>query len=97
MHRKRRRPRPARVSRSPAAAAKSRRSPPRSAPRRFRFAPEVADKERQWILAAIDEARPEARQLIDDVDGMVTITTWRDRNDSAVGLMTAEQRRRVLP
>ncbi len=58
----------------------------------FRFAPEVTDKERQWVLAAIDEARPEARQLIDDVDGMVTITTWRDRNDIAVGLMTTEQR-----
>jgi hypothetical protein len=56
----------------------------------LRFAPEVTDKEREWILAAIDKARPEARQLIDDVDGMVTVRTWRDRNDIAVGLMTTE-------
>ena len=55
----------------------------------LRFAPEVTDKDRQWILTAIDQARPEARQLIDDVDGMVTISTWQDRNDNAVGLMTA--------
>jgi hypothetical protein len=54
----------------------------------LRFAPEVTDKERAWVLAAIDKARPEARQLIDDVDGMVTVRTWRDRNDIAVGLMT---------
>jgi hypothetical protein len=55
----------------------------------LRFAPEVTDKDREWILAGIDQARPEARALIDDVDGMVTITTWQNRNDNAVGLMTA--------
>jgi hypothetical protein len=54
----------------------------------LRFAPEVTDKDREWILAAIDEARPEARQLIDDVDGMVTVTTWRNPSDDAAGLMT---------
>ncbi|HEX6025858.1 MAG TPA: hypothetical protein VFZ00_27955 [Solirubrobacter sp.] len=54
----------------------------------LRFAPEVGDAERQWVLAAIDQARPEARRLIDDVDGMVTVTTWQNRNDLAVGLMT---------
>src|SRR5829696_7651744 len=57
----------------------------------LRFAPEVTDKERQWVLAAIDKARPEARQLIDDVDGMVTVSTWQDRNDNAVGLMTTNE------
>ena len=57
----------------------------------LRFAPEVAEKDRQWILAAIDQARPEARQLIDDVDGMVTITTWQNPRDRAAGLMTAER------
>jgi hypothetical protein len=55
----------------------------------LRFAPEVTESDRQWILAAIDQARPEARQLIDDVDGMVTITTWQNRRDDAAGLTSA--------
>ena len=54
----------------------------------LRFAPEVTEKDRTWILAAIDQTRPEARQLIDDVDGMVTITTWRNARDGAAGYMT---------
>jgi hypothetical protein len=53
----------------------------------LRFAPEVSEKDRKWILAAIDQARPEARQLIDDVDGMVTVTTWRNPDDNATGYM----------
>jgi hypothetical protein len=52
----------------------------------FRFAPTVADGDREWILAAVEKARPEARQLIDDVDGMVTITTWSDPGSEAVGV-----------
>jgi hypothetical protein len=64
--------------------------PPEVRAASLRFAPEVTDAERQWILAAIDTARPEARQLIDDVDGMVTVRTWRDRDDVAVGLMTTD-------
>jgi hypothetical protein len=52
----------------------------------FRFAT-VAPRDREWILAAVDKARPEARQLIDDVDGMVTISTYVDPNGRAVGMM----------
>jgi hypothetical protein len=52
----------------------------------LRFAPTVSPRDRQWILEAIDGARPEARQLIDDVDGMVTIRTWADPNAREVGL-----------
>ena len=58
----------------------------------LRFAPEVTDKDREWILAAIDQARPEARQLIDDVDGMVTVTTWTNPSDDAAGLMSTNTR-----
>jgi hypothetical protein len=54
----------------------------------LRFAPAVTEKDRKWILAAIDQARPEARALIDDVDGMVTVTTWTDPNGDATGYMT---------
>jgi hypothetical protein len=58
----------------------------------LRFAPGVAEPDRAWILAAIDQARPEARQLIDEVDGMVTVTTWHDAHDRAAGLTAATQR-----
>src|SRR3954469_25596890 len=35
---------------------------------------QVAPQDRGWIEAALKQARPEAASLIDDVDGMVTIT-----------------------
>jgi hypothetical protein len=41
----------------------------------LRIAPSVAPKDRAWILAAIAHARPEARTLIGEVDGLVEITT----------------------
>ena len=44
----------------------------------LRFAPEVTPTDRAWILAAIAKARPEARQLIDEVDGLVTVSTVLD-------------------
>ena len=53
----------------------------------FRVADTVAPRDREWILAAVDKARPEARQLIDDIDGMVAITTFADANGRAVGMM----------
>lgn len=37
------------------------------------FAPEVAQADRQVVLAAIARARPEARRLVEAVDGLVTI------------------------
>ncbi len=53
----------------------------------FRFAGDVAPSDRAWILAAVDQARPEARQLIDDIDGMVTISTYADPHGRTVGIM----------
>ena len=35
--------------------------------------------------AAVDKVRPEARQLIDDVDGMVTVSMFTEPDGSAVG------------
>jgi hypothetical protein len=51
----------------------------------FSFDPSVTPDDRQWILEAVDKARPEARQLIDDVDGMVTISMFSDASGGAVG------------
>ena len=39
----------------------------------LRFAPDVAPADRQVVLQAIASARPEARRLIDVVDGAVTV------------------------
>ena len=39
------------------------------------FAPDVAPADQQWVLAAIAGVRPEAKTLIDAVDGLVTIST----------------------
>jgi hypothetical protein len=38
------------------------------------FHPEVAEADRQAVLTAIASARPEARALIDDVDGLVDLS-----------------------
>jgi hypothetical protein len=52
----------------------------------FRFAPSVTPPDRAWILAAVAGARPEARQLIARVDGLVTITTeGRSATTTATG------------
>jgi hypothetical protein len=51
------------------------------------FAPEVAAADREWIEAALAQARPEAKSLIDDVDGMVTITTPSVKGASWVGMV----------
>lgn len=50
------------------------------------FAPSVAPADRAWILAAIAHARPEARALIHEVDGLVTVST--DLPDSGGGDIT---------
>jgi hypothetical protein len=50
------------------------------------FDPTVSPRDRQWIQRAIAGARPEAGQLIDDVDGMVVIRTWSGPEERAVGL-----------
>ena len=41
----------------------------------LRFAPSVAPADRAWILAAVADARPEARRLVDAVDGLVEVDT----------------------
>jgi len=51
----------------------------------LRFAPEVTQADRAWILAAIDTARPEAQRLIAEVDGLIEIRTDLPRGD-AIGL-----------
>jgi hypothetical protein len=53
----------------------------------FRFADGVAPADREWILAAVDQVRPEARQLIDNVDGMTLLSTHSEPGSGAVGLM----------
>jgi hypothetical protein len=40
------------------------------------FAPGVAPGDRQWILAALARARPEAARLIAEVDGLVRVRTF---------------------
>ena len=49
------------------------------------FAPEVSASDRAWVLAAVASARPEARRLIDEIDGVVTVRTQRDLGQ-AIGL-----------
>ena len=39
----------------------------------FTFAPDVSAYDRQAVLTAVSHARPEARRLLDAVDGLVTI------------------------
>src|SRR5690349_19627028 len=41
----------------------------------LQFAPGVAPADQQWVQAAIASVRPEAKTLIDAVDGLVTIST----------------------
>jgi hypothetical protein len=52
----------------------------------FTFDASVSPKDREWILGAVATVRPEARQLIDDVDGMVTIGVYNDPGGAAVGV-----------
>jgi hypothetical protein len=51
----------------------------------LRFAPGVTPQDRAWILAAVGSARPEARRLIDEIDGLVEIRTDL-RHDQAIGM-----------
>jgi hypothetical protein len=55
----------------------------------FTFDASVTPQDREWIEAAVAKTRPEARQLIDDVDGMVTISAYNEPGGGAVG--TAQQ------
>jgi hypothetical protein len=44
----------------------------------LRFAPDVPEADRAWIRAAIARARPNARRLITEVDGMVEVFAFTD-------------------
>ena len=48
----------------------------------LRFDPSVSPADRAWVLAAVAAARPEARRLIDEVDGLVTVQTHRNLADA---------------
>jgi hypothetical protein len=51
----------------------------------LRFAAGVTPEDRAWILAAVGSARPEARRLIDEIDGLVEMRTDL-RHDQAIGM-----------
>src|SRR5215207_6984680 len=51
----------------------------------LRFTATVAPKDRAWILAAVASARPEARRLIDEVDGLIEVRTDLSSAD-AIGM-----------
>src|SRR3954447_14072689 len=55
---------------------------------------QVNEQDRQWIEAALHEARPEAKSLIEDIDGMVTIKTMDAPGAPWAGLtqQTGEER-----
>ncbi len=50
------------------------------------FDASVSPGDQQWILAAIAKARPEAQQLIDAVDGLVTIGVVNEPGAPYVGM-----------
>jgi hypothetical protein len=50
----------------------------------LRFGADVAPADREWIVAAIGRARPEAARLIGEVDGLVTVGTAVE--DGALGV-----------
>ena len=64
----------------------------------FQWDTTVAERDKRWIAAAVDEARPEARQLIEDVDGMVVLGTYAQPGAPEVGMMrpTGEDRYQVV-
>jgi hypothetical protein len=53
----------------------------------LRFSSDTAPADRAWVLAAIASARPEARRLIDEVDGMVEVAPMPPQGVD-IGLMT---------
>jgi hypothetical protein len=55
------------------------------------FAPTVAEADRQWILAAIARARPEAARLIAEVDGLVIVGTF-EQGGTTLGLTQGTDR-----
>jgi hypothetical protein len=56
------------------------------------FAADVAPRDRDWVLAAIASARPEAQRLIQEIDGLTEVRTDL-RGGQAIGLaeLTADR------
>jgi hypothetical protein len=48
----------------------------------LRFAAGVPERDRAWILAAVAAARPEARALIDEIDGLVEVRAHSGEGDT---------------
>jgi hypothetical protein len=71
------------VHRPQAEAATTRTTADRA--RGLTFAADVAPADRQWVLAAVAKARPEAARLIDEVDGLVRVTTFREPRARLLG------------
>jgi hypothetical protein len=42
------------------------------------FSPDFPAGDREWVLASLERARPEARALIDEIDGMTYVTAFRE-------------------
>jgi hypothetical protein len=59
------------------------------------FAPGVDPADRAWILAAVQSARPEARRLIDEIDGMVEVRTDLPTSE-AIGLAEMSRDRAIV-
>jgi hypothetical protein len=63
--------------------------------RTLRFAPEMRDADRAWVRAAIASARPEARRLIDEVDGAVEVSP-QQRGLDAIGMAHLSEDRALI-
>ncbi len=61
----------------------------------LRFAPDVKPKDRAWILASIQRARPEAQRLIAEIDGLVEVRTDLPQGE-AIGLAEMTMDRAVV-
>jgi hypothetical protein len=61
----------------------------------LRFAPDVKESDRAWILAAVATARPEAQRLIAEVDGLIEVRTDLE-HDEAVGLARMRPGRSIV-
>lgn len=58
----------------------------------FRWDTTVSEKDKRWILEAVDAARPEARQLIDEIDGTVIMGTYSEPGSGIAGMMIPQPR-----
>jgi hypothetical protein len=57
----------------------------------IRFAPAVAEADRQWIMGAIARARPEAARLIAEVDGLIVVGTFQ-QGGTTLGITRGNER-----